>query len=133
MKRILFLCVANAARSQIAEGIARSLASEDTKIGSAGSEPTAVRPQAIAVLQAISVDFGGQRSRSIVEVPADEVDLVVILCAEEVCPIFVGKATRLHWALPDPAAVQGSEEGRMAAFRQVRDELRRRVTSLLQG
>jgi arsenate reductase len=128
---VLFLCVKNSARSQLAEGIARSLAPRRVKVWSAGSEPTAVRPEATAVLHEIGIDVAGQRSKGIAEVPAAEVDLVVTLCAEEVCPVFLGRATRLHWALPDPAAVQDSDEKRATAFRQVRDELRRRITSLL--
>ncbi len=128
---ILFLCVANSARSQMAEGIARNLAPEGVRVWSAGSVPTSVRPEAIAVLREIGIDIASQRSKGVHEIPAAEVDLVVTLCAEEVCPVFLGEATRLHWALPDPAAVQGSDEERLLAFRQVRDELRRRIAALL--
>jgi arsenate reductase (thioredoxin) len=130
-KGILFLCIANSARSQMAEGLGRSLAPLGVTIWSAGSEPTAVRPEAIAVLQEIGIDIVRQRSKGVAEIPAAEVDLVVTLCTEEVCPIFLGQAARLHWRLPDPAAVQGSEDERLAAFRGVRDELRRRLRSLL--
>jgi arsenate reductase len=131
MKGILFLCVANSARSQLAEGIARSLAPADIRIWSAGSRPTTVRPEAIAVLSEIGIDISGHRSKDVADIPADEVDLVVTLCAEEECPVFLGAARRLHWGLPDPAAVQESEEARLTAFRQTRDELRRRIGALL--
>ena len=127
MKGILFLCVANSARSQMAEGIARALAPADTKIWSAGSRPTSVRPEAIAVLKEIGIDISHHRPKAVAEIPAAEVDTVITLCGEEECPVFLGKATRLHWGLPDPAAVSGSETERLDTFRRVRDELRRRI------
>ncbi len=131
MKGILFLCVANSARSQLAEGIARSLAPAGITVWSAGSRPTSVRPEAIAVLKEIGVDISAHRSKSVTEIPAAEVDVVVTLCGEEECPVFLGKARRLHWGLPDPAAVGGSEAERLSAFRAVRDELQRRIAALL--
>jgi len=131
VKGILFLCVANSARSQMAEAIARALAPPGTQVWSAGSRPTALRPEALAVLREIGLEAGGQRAKSIAAVPAGAVDTVVTLCAEEECPAWLGPATRLHWALPDPAAVAGSEEARLEAFRSVRDELRRRIADLL--
>jgi thioredoxin type arsenate reductase len=131
MKGILFLCVANSARSQMAEGIARALAPVGTNVWSAGSRPTSVRPEAIAVLREIGIDISGQRAKAVAEIPAAEVDTVITLCGEEECPLFMGKTTRLHWGLPDPAAVNGSEAERLDAFRKVRDELRRRIEGLV--
>ncbi|MGA7740968.1 MAG: arsenate reductase ArsC [Polyangia bacterium] len=131
MKGILFLCVANSARSQMAEGIARTLAPAGTKVWSAGSRPTGVRAEAIAVLKEIGIDISEQRAKAVAEIPAAEVDTVITLCGEEECPVFLGKATRLHWGLPDPAAAKGSEAERLDAFRKVRDELRRRIADLL--
>ena len=130
MKGVLFLCVANSARSQMAEGIARSLAPAGTKICSAGSRPTNVRPEAIAVLKEIGIDISRHHAKAVAEIPVAEVDTVITLCGEEECPVFLGKATRLHWGLPDPAAVSGSEAERLNAFRQVRDDLRRRIGDL---
>ncbi len=130
MKGVLFLCVANSARSQMAEGIARSLAPPDVKVWSAGSQPTRVRPEAITVLKELGIDISHHRSKAVAEIPAAEVDTVVTLCAEEECPLFLGKAERLHWGLPDPAAVAGTEADRLAAFRKVRDELRNRIVAL---
>ena len=130
MKGVLFLCVANSARSQMAEGIARSLAPAGTTIWSAGSRPTNVRPEAIAVLKEVGIDISRHHAKAVAEIPAAEVDTVITLCGEEECPVFLGKATRLHWGLPDPAAVSGSEAERLSAFRQVRDELRRRIGDL---
>jgi len=130
-KGILFLCVANSARSQMAEGIARSIAPPGVKIWSAGSRPTRIRPEAIAVLKEIGIDISGQRSKAVSEIPAEEVDTVITLCAEEECPVFLGNARRLHWGLPDPVAVIGSEQEVLAAFREMRDELLRRITAFL--
>jgi arsenate reductase len=106
----LFLCVANSARSQIAEGVARALAPAGTTVWSAGSRPTSVRPEAVAVMREIGLDISSHRSKAVAEIPATEVDTVITLCGEEECPLFLGQARRLHWGLPDPAAVTGSEE-----------------------
>jgi arsenate reductase len=151
---ILFLCVANSARSQMAEGIARSLAPSGVKVSSAGSQPSRVRPEAIAVLKEIGIDISHHHSKGLDAIDAGimnaaasccshpvsplrldaidayTVDAVITLCAEEVCPVFPHKVVKLHWGLPDPAAVKGDEETRMGAFRAVRDELRQRLRAL---
>lgn len=132
MKGVLFLCVANSARSPMAEGLARSLAPAGVRVWSAGSRPTSVRPEAVAVLAEVGVDISGQRSKAVSAIPAAEIDTVVTLCAEEECPVFLGTARRLHWGLPDPAAVQGDEPARLAAFRAVRDELMVRLRGLFE-
>ena len=124
---VLFLCVANSARSQLAEGIARSLAPAGVTVWSAGSQPTRVRPEAIAALAEIGIDITAHRSKSVTEIPAADVDTVITLCGEEECPVFLGRARRLHWGLPDPAGVGGSEADKADAFRRTRDELRRRL------
>ncbi len=131
-RHILFLCVANSARSQMAEGIARSLAPGSVTVSSAGSAPSIVRPQAIQVLEEIGVDISGHTSKGLDAVDAASVEAVITLCAEEVCPVFFGKVHRLHWGLPDPAAVTGPEEVRLEAFREVRDELVRRMNVLFE-
>lgn len=123
-RHLLFLCVANSARSQLAEGIGRSLAPEGVRVSSAGSEPTTIRPEALEALREVKIDGGGLHSKGMQEVERP-VDAVITLCAEEVCPVWLERAWRLHWALPDPAAVEGPR--RMDAFRQVRDELIRRL------
>lgn len=127
---VLFLCVANSARSQLAEGIARSLAPPGVTVWSAGSQPTRVRPEAIAALGEVGLDISGHRSKSVSEIPAAKVDTVITLCGEEECPVFLGKARRLHWGLPDPAGVGGSKADREDAFRRTRDELRRRLAAV---
>lgn len=132
-KHILFLCVANSARSQLAEGIARSLAPSGITVSSAGSEPSRVRPQAIRVLEEIGIDISSHRSKSVNDVDPSTVQAVITLCAEEVCPVFLGKAWRAHWGLPDPAAAKGTEEQVLDSFRGARDELRKRLTLLFDG
>jgi len=132
LKGILFLCVANSARSQLAEGIARAILPPEVRVWSAGSRPTSVRPEAVAVLAEIGIDISRHRSKAIAEIPAAGVDTVITLCGEEECPVFLGRATRLHWGLPDPAAITGCGEDRWNAFRNTRDELRRRIASLLE-
>ncbi len=126
-RHILFLCVANSARSQMAEGIARSLAPAGVKVSSAGSSPSRVNPLAVRALDEIGIDIRGHRSKSVDSIPSDDVEAVITLCAEEVCPVFLGKARRVHWGLPDPAASSGSEDEQLQAFRNARDELRRRL------
>jgi protein-tyrosine-phosphatase len=101
------------------------------RVQSAGSEPAAVRPEAIAVLAEIGIDISGQRSKSVDEIDPATVDTVITLCAREVCPAFLGRAVRLHWALPDPAAATGDGATRLAAFRAARDELQARIGALL--
>lgn len=129
---VLFLCVANSARSQMAEGIGRSFAPDSVKVSSAGSEPTSIRPEAVKVLGELGIDIRHQWSTGIDEVERP-VDAVITLCAEEVCPVWLEDAWRLHWGLPDPAALEDGEEERLEAFREVRDELRRRLGVLFQG
>ena len=129
-RHVLFLCVANSARSQMAEGIARALAPASVKISSAGSRPSRLNPLAVKALAEIGIDIGGNRSQSVDDVPPGDVDTVVTLCAEEVCPVFLGGALRVHWGLPDPAAAAGTDEEQLQAFRNVRDELRRRLAAV---
>jgi len=114
----------------MAEGIARSLAPQGVKVSSAGSSPASVRPQAIQVLEEIGIDISGHRSKGLDSIDARAVDVVITLCAEEVCPVFLGNAPRVHWGLPDPAGVTGTEETRLEAFRTVRDELLHRLKVL---
>ena len=127
---ILFLCVANSARSQLAEGIARSLAPDNVKIFSAGSAPSALREEVVRVLAEIGIDATSQYAKPIDVIPTDQVDAVVTVCGEEVCPVWLHPAARVHWAMPDPAAVQGPE--RIRAFREVRDELLMRIRRIFE-
>jgi len=120
--KIVFLCVQNSARSQIAEGWGRELAPPGVTVYSAGSSPSHVRPDAIAVMSEAGVDLSKHRSQGLDEVPIDEADWIITLCAEEFCPVVPG-ARHLHWPIPDPA-------GRgLDAFRTARDTIRERVVS----
>ena len=128
---VLFLCVANSARSQMAEGIGRSMAPAGVRVSSAGSEPSRVRPQAVTVLAEIGIDASGQSSKSFDAFAGDDVDCVITLCAEESCPVWLGDAWRAHWPLPDPAAATGSDEEILDSFRSVRSELVKRLKVVL--
>jgi arsenate reductase len=130
-KHVLFLCVANSARSQMAEGVARSLAAAGVRVSSAGSEPSQVRAQAIEALAEIGIDAASHRSKRFDEFHDVGVDCVITLCAEENCPVWLGDAWRVHWALPDPAAAKGSDEDVLDSFRGVRDELVKRLGIVL--
>ncbi len=123
-KAILFLCVANSARSQMAEGLARSMAPEGTDVLSAGSKPARVSPYAIEVMSEIGIDLSSHRSKSVDEIPKEQVGTVITLCAEEVCPVFPGAVEKLHWPHPDPAATIGSKEDILESFGNVRDQIR---------
>ncbi len=128
-KRVLILCTGNSARSQMAEGLLRRLAGDKFEVASAGVAPTRVRPEAIAVMQEIGIDITSHRSKSVEEFAGQEFDYVITVCdnAKESCPVFPGKSERIHWSFDDPAAVEGDEETRIAAFRRVRDEIADRL------
>lgn len=128
---LLFLCVANSARSQMAEGIARELAGDRLRVQSAGSAPSRVNPLAVRALAEIGIDIAASRSKSVDEIDPAAVATVITLCAEEVCPVWLGTARRLHWPLPDPAGHDEPEAAGLARFRAVRDELRRRIRAFL--
>ena len=129
-RRALFLCVHNSARSQMAEGFARAMAPEGAEIWSAGTRPGGVHPLAIEVMREAGLDITGQRSKPLDEVPWPQADTVISLCGEsaDVCPAVSGDVRRVHWPLPDPLAAPEPE--RLAAFREVREEIRWRVSSL---
>lgn len=130
---ILFLCVANSARSQMAEGIARHIFQDKAVVQSAGSKPSYVNPFAVQALQEIGISIAGQTSKSVVDIATDDVDLVITLCAEEVCPLMPGQTKKLHWPLPDPAGVSDDPNVSMAKFRGVRDEIKLRIENLAKG
>jgi arsenate reductase len=125
MKRVLILCTGNSARSQMAEGLLRSSGGDRFEVVSAGTKPSAVRPEAIAVMSELGIDISRHRSKHVREFDGQHFDYVITVCdhANESCPIFPGNTTRIHWSFPDPAATEGSEAERLAAFRAVRDAL----------
>ncbi len=130
--RILFLCVANSARSQMAEALARHLLGPQAQIQSAGTRPTQVNPLAVAVMRELDLDLSAHRAKSVDAIDPASVDLVITLCAEEVCPVFLGQARRLHWPIADPASADPalSVDDRLARFRAARDQLRGRLEVL---
>ena len=127
---LLFLCVANSARSQMAEGLARARFGERARVQSAGSAPASVNPLAVRAMAELGIAISGQWSKRVDSIDPATVDTVVTLCADEVCPVFPSRVRRLHWPLPDPAGASGSDAERLARFRVVRDEIAARLESL---
>jgi len=123
------LCTGNSARSQMAEGLLRHDAGNSYEVSSAGTHPSQVRAEAIAVMKELGIDISRHRSKSVEEFSGCGFDFVITVCdnARESCPVFPAATRRIHWSIPDPAAVEGSTEERLAAFRVRRDELRERL------
>lgn len=132
MKRVLFLCVANSARSQMAEGLARRILGDRVEAMSAGSNPSKVNPFAVEVMAEVGIDISGHASKSVNEIDLSAVGLVVSLCAEEVCPVLPGPVRRLHWPVPNPAFGDpaATPEEIRARFRAARDQIRERILTL---
>jgi arsenate reductase len=125
-KRVLILCIGNSARSQMAEGLLRNDAGERFEVESAGTKPSSVRSEAIATMRELGIDICGHRSKHVNEFEGQRFDYLITVCdsVKEDCPVFFGTAERLHHSFDDPAALNGSEEERLALFRRVRGELR---------
>jgi arsenate reductase len=125
-KRVLILCTGNSARSQMAEGLLRHDAGERFDVESAGTRPSMVRPEAIAAMKEVGIDIGAHRSKHVDEFSGQRFDYVITVCdnARESCPVFFGTAKRMHHSFDDPAALDGSEDERLALFQRVRGELR---------
>jgi arsenate reductase len=130
--RILFLCVANSARSQMAEGLARAMLGDCATVMSAGSAPSRVNPHAIAAMAEIGIDISAHQSKSVDAIDRDAIDLVITLCAEEVCPVLPGRVRRLHWPIADPASNDPTldEAAMRARFRTARDLIAARLEEL---
>ena len=134
-ERVLILCTGNSARSQMAEGLLRHDAGGQFEVESAGTKPGSVRPEAIAVMHELGIDISGHRSKHVNELDGDLFDYVITVCdnAKESCPVFPGAVKRLHHGFEAPAAVNGSDEERLAVFRRVRDELREYLRKFASG
>ena len=132
--RVLILCTANSARSQMAEGLFRH-AAPGWEVFSAGTRASLVRPEAIAVMAELGIDLTTHRSKSVDEFAGQEFTYVITVCdnAAENCPVFPGKTQRLHWPFEDPAAEQGGQEQREAAFRRIRDQIQARIEAFLRS
>ena len=126
LKRVLILCTGNSARSQMAEGLLRHEAGDRFEVFSAGVSPSQVRPEAIEAMKEIGIDISGHRSKSVDEFVGQDFDYIITVCdnAKETCPVFPGKAQRLHKNFEDPPPASVSDHNsRMAIFRRVRDEI----------
>ncbi len=132
-RSLLFLCVANSARSQMAEGLARSMLGPAVRVQSAGSQPSTVNPFAVDAMREVGIDITSHHSKSVDTIDPASVDTVITLCAEEVCPVFLGKAHRLHWPVEDPASTDPSltREQLLARFRTARDAIRAKLEILV--
>lgn len=131
-KSILFLCVANSARSQMAEGLARAMFGGQVRVQSAGSQPSRVSPYAIEVMREVGIDISMHTSKSVDEIDRTGIDTVITLCAEEVCPVYLGKVKREHWPLPDPGreAEDAPRHEVFERFRQARNAIASRLKGL---
>jgi arsenate reductase len=128
-KRVLFLCTHNSARSQMAEGLLRTMAGDQFEVFSAGTEETRVHPIAIEAMREIGIDIGGQRSKTLDMFGGQQFDYVITVCdrANETCPIFPSATERIHWSFDDPSAATGTDEQRLRAFRNVREGIQQRL------
>jgi len=132
---LLFLCVANSARSQLAEALARHRFGSRIRVQSAGTQPSQINPAAVAVLAEQGISAADQYSKSVETIDAKTVGLVITLCAEEVCPIAFSAVPHLHWPIPDPASPAGhtpplSLDELLPRFRQARDTIAARLATL---
>ncbi len=132
-KSILFLCTHNSARSQMAEGLMNQLRGNQYQAFSAGTEPGTVHPLAVKVMAEIGIDISGHRSKHVREFMGREMDLVVTVCdnAREACPFFPGARENRHESFPDPSAVRGSDDEKLAAFRATRDAILKWLEKLM--
>jgi arsenate reductase len=128
-RRALFICTGNSARSQIAEGLLRSLGGKEYEVYSAGTHPSFVRPQAIKVMSEIGIDISSHSSKSLDQFVDQPFDYVITVCdlAKESCPVFYGAKRMLHWSIEDPVSFWGTTEMQLEAFRKARDEIRKRI------
>jgi arsenate reductase len=132
-ERVLFVCTHNSARSQMAEGFLRYLGGDGYNVASAGTEAGGVRPEAVAVMAERGIDITAHESKTFERYIGDSWDYVITVCDEaaEACPVFPGGGARLHWRFRDPSAVAGSLEERLAAFREVRDQIEAHIRELI--
>jgi len=133
-QKVLFVCIHNSARSQMAEAFLNHLARDRFAASSAGIEPGKLNPIVVMAMQEIGIDLSGAQTTGVDSLLAanEAFDFVITVCDEtsaERCPVFPGTATRLHWGFPDPSALTGSEAEKLAATRLIRDEIRARVAA----
>lgn len=135
--KILFMCVANSARSQMAEGLARAAFGDRAQVESAGSQPTRVNPLAIKAMRELGIDLSAHHSKTYEQLPVSfisDIDYIITLCAEEVCPVVISRtAQKLHWPFPDPAGQPGTEEDQLQKFRDARDAIKLQIEAFAQS
>jgi arsenate reductase len=134
-RRVLILCTGNSARSQMAEALVNHNLSDQWEAVSAGTRPTGyVHPNALRALREIGIEFSG-RSKSVDEFRGQSFDTVITVCdsAAEDCPVWLGPGQRMHLSFPDPAKATGSDDEVMTVFRQVRDDIERKILAQLQA
>jgi arsenate reductase len=127
--RVLFLCVHNSARSQMAEGLLRARAGDRFEAFSAGNVATEVRPLAIRAMAELGIDISGQYSKTTADLGGQRFDYAVTVCDEsrEACPYYANAAQQIHWAFDDPSAAPGTDDEQLATYRRVRDEIATRI------
>lgn len=135
MKRALFVCTHNSARSQMAEALLRHFSRGRFEVYSAGTEATAVRPLAIRAMGEFAIDISTQESKTLDRFVDERFDYVITVCdqANESCPVFPNAAHRLHWSIPDPSTATGSDAEQLAVYRRVRDQILKRIETELLG
>jgi len=131
-QKVLFICVHNSARSQMAEGFLKQICGHHFEAHSAGLEPGTLNPLAVQAMGEIGIDISHNRTQSVFDVlkPGELFAYVITVCDEssaERCPVFPGVTTRLHWSFPDPTAITGTREERLAGTRKIRDQIRARI------
>ena len=132
-QRVLFLCTHNSARSQMAEAFLLSLAGDRFEVASAGTQVTRVHPLAIRAMADLGIDLSGHTSKIVDQFVDQPWDYVITVCdaANETCPVFPKKSSRLHWSFQDPSQATGNDDQRVEVFRRVRDQIKRRIADWL--
>ncbi|MGA9033418.1 MAG: arsenate reductase ArsC [Sulfuricaulis sp.] len=127
--RVLFLCTGNSARSQMAEGLLRTVGGADFEVHSAGTEPKELHPLAVEVMRETGIDIAGHKSKPLERFLGQQFDYIITVCdrARDSCPTFPGDNQRIHWGFEDPAAVTGSRAEQLTVFRRVRNEISERL------
>tara|TARA_B100001142_G_C13970852_1_gene514826 strand:+ start:211 stop:633 length:423 start_codon:yes stop_codon:yes gene_type:complete len=134
-QKVIFICTGNSSRSQIAEGFLKNLPNNDYHVYSAGSQPSKVHPNAIAVMKELDIDISGHTSDSIDSYINMGIDIVITVCenAKQVCPVFPGELVRLHWNIEDPFKGWKTNSIQLNNFRKVRDKIKSHVENFIKN
>jgi len=135
MKRVLFICTKNSARSQMAEALVNQDLAGQVEAFSAGTEPSSIHPMAVTAMRELGIDISRRRSKGLDEYVTQKFDYVITLCsqADETCPVFFGGTRKIHMGFPDPAGATGNDQEKFAVFRKVRDQIREQVVGFFAG